>query len=295
MKGIFTRPAHLLLLLWACLGCLACATAPKAMAPGLLYAAPTVTYLRDCPRYDCQVVAEIYNTDELTVLERGDQGWWRVESRRDGKAGWIQRSLLSASPVRAEHFYITPHAVPLRDAPGQEVFSRKMLKHGDQVQKIAEQGGWWRVLVEKDKSLGWIPAKTVSARPPGLASSDLDAGKPAEISVPPPAAEPAPLYVASANLKLHVLPMDSSPVVRVLKINDQVERISQAGSQWLKVRFKETGAEGWAPARFLKDSPVTAKTHIIPQRREKPPKKATKPDQPGPDPFQLEHLEPEAM
>jgi uncharacterized protein YgiM (DUF1202 family) len=243
-------------------------------------------------------VAEIYSTDELIVLERGDQGWWRVQSQRDEKTGWTQRDLLSKSPVGAEDYYITPHAVPLRDAPGQDVTSRKMLMHGDKVQKIAEQNGWWRVLAEKDKSLGWIPAKTVSPTPPGQQRSGQDdgqtAGKAAETSVPAPAARPSSLYVAAASLNLHVLPLRSSQVVKVLKINDKVEKVSQAGSQWLKVRYSDTGAEGWALAQYLKDSPVTAKTQIIPQIPRSP-KRSLPPTQVSPDPFKSEDLEPEAM
>jgi uncharacterized protein YgiM (DUF1202 family) len=294
----FIRLSNLILSVCACLCCLSCATAQKPAESGLFYSIPPVTYLRDCPNYDCQAVAEIYSTDELIVLERNDQGWWRVESQRDQKTGWTQRDLLSKSPVRAQHYYITPHAVPLRDAPGQDVTSRKMLMHGDKVQKIAEQNGWWRVLVEKDKSLGWVSAKTVSATPPGEQIRDQeegkDADKAAESAVQAPTARPAYLYVAAASLNLHVLPLLSSQVVKVLKINDKVEKISQAGSQWLKVRYSDTGAEGWAPAQYLKDSPVTAKTHIIPERGRSP-KKAPSPTQVSPDPFKSEDLEPEAM
>ena len=292
------RPLNLVLSVWTCLGLLACAAYQKPVESGLFYSIPTVTYLRDCPNYDCQAVAEIYSTDELLVMERGDHGWWRVQSRRDQKMGWMQGDLLSPNPVRAQDYFITPHAVPLRDAPGQDVISRKMLAHGDKVQKIAEHNGWWRVLAEKDKSLGWIPAKTVSATPPGQQTVTRDdgpkPGKAAEPAVPAPAAKTSSLYVATASLNLHVLPLYSSSVIKVLKINDKVEKISQAGSQWLKVRYGETGAEGWAPAKYLKDSPVTAKTQIIPRGKSLPKKKPS-PDEVSPDPFKSEELEPEPM
>lgn len=284
---------------WACLCCLSCAPAQKSVTTGVFYSIPAVTYLRDCPSYDCQAVAEVYSKDELAVLERNDQGWWRVESQRDQKTGWTQRDLLSANPVKAEHYYITPHAVPLRDAPGQDVTSRKMLLHGDKVQKIAQQNGWWRVLVEKDRSLGWVPAKTLSATPfggqtDGQDTQGRDAGKPAESAVQVAAAQPVYLYVAAASVNLHVLPLLSSKVVKVLKINDKVERMSQSGAQWLKVRYSDTGAEGWAPAQYLKASPVTAKTQIFLERRPLK-KKAPSPPPVAPEPGESEEVEPEPM
>ncbi len=288
------RFASLFLLAGACLCCLSCATAPKPVEPELFYSIPAVTYLRDCPNYDCQPVAEIYSADELMVLERGDQGWWRVQRQHDEKTGWTQRHLLSPSPVRAEYYYITPHAVPLRDNPGRDATFRKMLAYGDKVLKIAEHDGWWRVLAEQDKSLGWVPAKSVSATPLGQQVSGGDAGQAPEVPAPTPAVKPSRYYVAAASLTLHILPLQSSQVVKVLKINDQVEKISQAGAQWLKVRYVDSGAEGWAQARYLKDSPVTAKTQIIPQKGRSP-KKGASPSQVGPDPFKTENLEPEAM
>lgn len=292
------RFANTLFLAGACLCSLSCATAPKPVESGLFYSIPAVTYLRDCPNYDCSAVAEIYTTDELIVLERNDQGWWRVQRQHDEKTGWTQRDLLSPSPVRAEDYYITPHAVPLRDSPGRDAAFRKMLAYGDKVQKIAEHNGWWRVLAEKDKSLGWVPAKSVSATPPGQETvgqkAGQDAAKSGEASAPPPAVKPSRYYVAAASLNLHILPLQSSQVVKVLKINDQVEKISQAGAQWLKVRYVDSGAEGWAQAQYLKDSPVTAKTQIIPERR-RTPKKGPSPASVGPDPFKSEELEPEAM
>ena len=76
------------------------------------------------------------------------------------------------------------------------------------------------------------------------------------------------------------------PLVKVLKLNDKVEKISQSGSDWFKIRYLDTGAEGWALAHCLKGSPVTDKNQIVtPEKRS--PKKVKK--------FQSKPLEPEGM
>jgi uncharacterized protein YgiM (DUF1202 family) len=277
--------------------CVSCAALQEPPAVPLFYAIPAVTYLRECPNYDCQAVAEIYHTDELTVLEKNSQGWWRVQSRRDQKTGWTQGDLLSKNLIPPQEYYITPHAVPLRDSPGQEVISRKMLASGDKVQKIAEQNGWWRVLVDKDKAIGWIPAKTASATALGQPAKDLNEGKEASKAAeaappPPPAVKSSYYFVAAASLDLHIVPFESSRVVKSLKINDKVEEIARSGPDWVKVRYLDSGAEGWAQTRFFKDTPVTARTQIVTPKKRSQKNGAKKT---SPDPFKSETYEPEGM
>ena len=137
-----------------------CSTNTKTV--DFYYCISTVTYLRDCPNYDCQVVTEIYNADKVRFLEKNDSGWWRVQSLRDQKIGWTQRDLLSNVYIISKTYYVVVDELPLRDSPGEDIVSRKFLGYGDEVKKIAEKDGWWRVLAEKDKVIGWIPAKMVS-------------------------------------------------------------------------------------------------------------------------------------
>jgi uncharacterized protein YgiM (DUF1202 family) len=265
----------------------------------IFYSIPTVTYLRECPDYDCAVVAEIYNADQVQVLAKNQAGWWKVQSDRDQKIGWTQRDLLSETPLSVKNYYIAVEGVPLRNSPSKDVVSRTLLARGDKFQKIAEREGWWRILVEKDKSLGWIPAASASEERPEEAGPEKDKraepGKTVPAPAPtPPLPQPNLYYVAAESLNLNLIPFSDSEVVKVLRINDKVEKISQSGTDWLKVRYLESGAEGWAPARFFKDSPVTAKTQIVP-KKETPRKKSRAQKQPTPDPFKSETLEPEAM
>lgn len=253
------------------------------------YSIPTLSYLRDCPGYDCQVVGEIYNANEVRFLEKNEAGWWRVQSLRDQKIGWIQGDLLSNVPLITKNYYVVADALPLRDSPGEDIVSRKLLDYGDEVHKIAEKDGWWRVLAEKDKSIGWIPAKMVSETRPEQPLEPEKTGEVSSTTAPPK----NPYYfVAADNLKLYIIPSIPSQVVKELKLNDKVEKISQSGSLWVKVRYPVTGAEGWAQARYFKDSPVIDKNQIVTGKK-KILKKAS--SQKNKKSGESESLEPEGM
>jgi len=266
----------------------ACATNNKVY---LFYSIPTISYLRESPNYDCPVVTELYNADTIKLLEKNDNGWWQVQSLRNDNIGWTQRDLLSNTPIIAQNYYVTVSDLPLRNSPRQDVISRTLLGYGDTVKKIAEKDGWWRILVEKDKSIGWIPATMASETQPeplGVEKPKIPASDKTDKG--PPASQPAPqlsyYFVAAGILDLYIIPFIPSQVVKVLKLNDKVEKISQSGSDWFKIRYLDTGAEGWALARFLKSSPVTDKNQIV-----TPEKKSSK----NVKKFKSEPLEPEGM
>jgi hypothetical protein len=257
----------------------------------LFYSIPTISYLREGPNYDSPVVTELYNADTVKLLEKNDSGWWQVKSFRNDNIGWTQRDLLSNTPIIAQNYYITVSELPLRNSPQQDVISRNLVGYGDTVKKIAEKDGWWRILVEKDKSIGWIPATMASETPP----EPLGAEKPkipasAKADKGSLASQPAPqlsyYFVATGSLDLYIIPFIPSQVVKVLKLNDKVDKISQSGTDWFKIRYLDTGAEGWALAHFLKSSPVTDKNQIVTPEK-KSPKKVKK--------FKSEPLEPEGM
>jgi uncharacterized protein YgiM (DUF1202 family) len=247
--------------------------------------------MRYCPGYDCQVVTEIYNANEVRFLEKNDAGWWRVQSQRDQKIGWIQGDLLSNVPLITKIYYVVVDELPLRNSPGEDIVSRKLLSYGDEVQKIAEKDAWWRVLAEKDKAIGWIPAKMVSETRQELSIGPEKSG---EISSKTPLPKTSYYFVAAENLKLYIIPSIPSQIVKELKLNDKVEKISQSGSLWVKVRYPMTGAEGWAHARYFKDSPVTNKNQIVTGKK-KILKKASSSSQQSKKSGESESLEPEGM
>jgi uncharacterized protein YgiM (DUF1202 family) len=308
------------------LSVLLCSCAVTEKKVDFFYSVPTVSYLREGPAYDRPVVTEIYNADKVKLLEKNDAGWWQVQSIRDQKIGWTQRDLLSENPLISKSYYVKMDGLPLRDSPNEDIVSRRLLEYGDQVKKIADKGDWWRVLVEKEKAIGWIPAAMATetppqpmqqsekmaagcvschgdgcARAPGQMPEDhLARVNPKQSSVKPEGApetlcpaKPAYYFVAAENLKLYLIPSIPSQVVKVLKLNDKVEKISQSGSIWIKIRYLNTGVEGWAFARYLRDTPVTEKNQIVTDKK-KSLKKASSPSPQTQGPTS-ESIEPEGM
>jgi hypothetical protein len=285
---IFFRKTELFIIILLVLFLNACAMNNKI---DLFYSIPTISYLREYPNYDCPVVTELYNADKVKLLEKNDNGWWQVQSLRNENIGWTQRDLLSNTPIISQNYYITVSDLPLRNSPQQDVISRNLLDYGDTVKKIAGNDGWWRILVEKDKSIGWIPATMASETPPeplGVEKPKIPASDKNDKGSP--ATQPAPqlsyYFVAAGSLNLYLIPFIPSQVVKVLKLNDKVEKISQSGYDWLKIRYLDTGAEGWALAHLLKGSPVTDKNQVVTPEK-KSPKKGKK--------FKSKPLEPEGM
>jgi uncharacterized protein YgiM (DUF1202 family) len=264
----------------------ACATPHQP--PAVYYSIPTVSYLRETPQYDSLVVAELYAADQVKFLNKSD-GWWQVQSLRNEKIGWTQRDLLSENPLITQDYYIIVEGLPLREAPSEDVRSRNLLSAGDLVQKIDQKDGWWRVLVQKDKTIGWIPAKMASEtwpEPPSAGATSKAPGKAAP--------ETGQYFVAAETLPMYSLPLMTSQVVKLLVLNSKVVKIAQQGPEWVKIRYLDTGAEGWAQARYLKDSPVTKKNQIVTSEK-KSRKKGQVRKSTGKEPPEPKGLEPEGM
>ncbi len=264
--------------------------------PEVYYTVPPVTYVREFPGYASRNVGTVYHGEQVTVLSQiEDEDWCRVQTSA-GQQGWIQRALLSPVPLQAEIFFVQASAVPLRPEPHQEVISRQMLPRGAKVIKLAEdKQGWLRVLVEKDKSLGWLPADSVAPHPPAAAAAPA---QPSEKGAAEKASSTAPgpkqLFVAVNSLELHLLPLFSSEVVKVLQFNDKVQEISQSGPKWRKVKFPETGVQGWTLASYLAESAQTAPKAASGRKKKAPSSLRRRGPKTKPSP-QPEDLDPEVM
>jgi uncharacterized protein YgiM (DUF1202 family) len=271
----------------------------------LYYIIPSVTYFRDSPGYASANVATVYRGQQVKVLSRIADNWCQVEALPSGQVGWMQYPLLSPVPIPTVTYTVTATEVPLRDGPQKEAVTRRVLSKGDKVRKLSEnQQGWWWVLVEKDESLGWLPGNALSEQgeavaPTGQPTAPSGVGS-AGAAVSPPSAPPPYLYVAVTNLDLHLLPLLSSQVVKSLKFNDKVEKVAESGAEWLKVRYPETGAQGWAKAPTLSQSPSQTPKVYPPSRKKRSLKKSRRakpaePETPQPETPQPEEVAPEAM
>jgi uncharacterized protein YgiM (DUF1202 family) len=228
----------LLTLLW--LSAWSCATAPVTPPDVYFYVSQEITYLKDSPGEAGNVLGLLFKGDKVERVEEGQTDWWRVKVRRSGQTGWVRKGLLSAKPVPTAFYYVNADTVPLRECPGSDCLPLQMLFRGEQVQRVAEgDQGWWRVLVIKGHSLGWVPAAVLTAR---YAETQQKSAR-------------NYYYVAVARLHLRAKPAPRSQVVRALKFNAQVEKLGESGA-WFKVRQSASGAVGWVLGRYLEKLPL---------------------------------------
>jgi uncharacterized protein YgiM (DUF1202 family) len=259
------------------------------------YAIPPVTYIREFPRYDSPNVATVYRGEQVVILSREADDWCHVQTVQGRQIGWIQRQLLSTVPIPTRIYFIQESRVALQDTPQKEGTSRKFLYRGDRVRKLSEnQEGWWWVLMEKGDSLGWVPATAVSEHEPKTASPIQAAGPSGKgdvgVKASPPPVSKQFFYIAIPYINLHRLPLVSSQVVKVLRFNDRVEKIDASGSKWLKIRYPDTGAEGWAYTPYLAESSLEA-PKVFPKKRTKvrPGRlKPAEPEKPQPGEIKIE-------
>lgn len=205
-------------------------------------------YLRDNPGYGGNVLGQLYKGDEVKVLDLRESGWWRIELLRSGQQGWVQKELLSPAPVRPVFYYVNRDSVPLLECPRNDCLRLQVLFRGDQVQRVAEgEGGWWHILAIKSRSLGWVPSELL-----------------AETIQETRARQQRPYYyVKRVRVRLRAKPSTNSEIVRVLKFNDQVQKIEE-GPGWFKVRQPSSGAVGWIAIPDLDPLPGVSPARALP-------------------------------
>jgi uncharacterized protein YgiM (DUF1202 family) len=179
-----------------------------------------MTYLRDCPGYDCGVVSEVYGGDWVVVLDHNNFGWDRVQLDRTGAIGWISADLLSYSPGPAS-FYVSLNTVYMRGCADYNCSPVELLHRGDQVNRLNQESrGWWRVRSIRTGQTGWIPAAALSI------------------------------------LALRSGPSTSHRILTTLNLNNQVELVGSGVGGWLQVRDTRTNIIGWVYGRYVEAFPV---------------------------------------
>ena len=249
------------------LACSCAGTTVVKPPEGPFFVTPEITYLLDSPGYAGNVLAPLYRGDKVELVDAGESAWWQVDLQRSGQRGWVRKELLSPDPVAGVFYFVKMETVPLRECPRSDCMPLQLLFRGDQVQRVeAGDQGWWRVLAVNSRSLGWVPAAALTERREDVQQKQLR--KPY-------------YYVAVRKLVLRAKASDRSEVIRILSLNDQVEKIGET-KDWLNVRQPSTGAVGWVLGRYLKTLPV-----ILPPRvgvgvgvGAPPPKKKPGPSQP---------------
>jgi SH3-like domain-containing protein len=221
-----------------------CAKPELKPVAGPFYVTQQITYLLASPEYGAKVLNPLYRGDKVERLDGGESTWWRVVLLRSGQTGWVQKELLSPDPIAAVFYYVREESSPLLECPRNDCLPLQLLSRGDQVQKIKEGDvGWWRVMAVQSRSLGWMRAAVLTDSMEEVQQKQ---------------ASKAYYYVAVLKLSLRAIPSNHAQIVRVLKFNDQVQKLAEVKG-WLKVRQPSTGAVGWVRGRdletFLLNSP----------------------------------------
>jgi uncharacterized protein YgiM (DUF1202 family) len=248
----------------------ACAKAPVVKSPqGPFSVATELTYLLDSPGNGGNVLSPLYKGDKVDRVDDGDSSWWRVKLQRSGQTGWIRKELLTSEPVGTVFYYVNEDTLPLLECPRSDCLPLLFLYRGEQVQRVEEGGsGWWRVLVPKSHSFGWVRASAVTEH--------IEDTRQNRIRQPY-------YYVAVRKLILRAQPAKGGEVIRTLGFNDQVQKIGET-KDWFKVRQPSSGALGWVLSRDLDSLPLRSP-------RGMPAKKEVKPFKPTEEP----HVEPDFM
>ena len=252
------RPRHylkavLLTLMVLTLACACAAPGPSSAPAVYYYVSPTTSYLRDCPSYECTIVATVYSGDRVELLDRNDYGWSRTRLAHSGAVGWIPTDLLSYSPMPAT-YYVASTTAYLRDCADYNCRTLELLTRGDRIEKLDQDNrGWWRVMSFKTRTQGWIQASAVSPTP-----------------------GPPFYYVAISGLNLRAGPSTGTRVLTSLGLNDKVEMLEQSPTGWSQVRDLRTGAIGWVASNYLETFPVSY-PKAAPRKR-RAPSKDTEPE-----------------
>ena len=222
----------------------ACSCAPTHVvkAPeGPFYVTPEITYLLDSPGHGGNVLGPLYKGDKVEMVDAGESPWWQVKLQRSGQVGWVRQELLSSDPVATVFYYVNEDTLPLLECPRADCLPLHLLFRGEQVRRVEEgDRGWWRVLVVKSHSLGWVPASALTEH--------IEDTRQKQIRKPY-------YYVAVRKLILRANPSNRGQVIRTLRFNDQVQKIGET-KDWYQVRQPSTGALGWVLSRDLENLPL---------------------------------------
>ncbi len=233
-----------------------CAQIPVVKAPeGPFFVTPEITYLLDSPGHGGKVLGPLYKGDKVELVDAGKSPWWQIKLQRSGQVGWIRQELLSSGPVATVFYYVNEDTLPLLECPRPDCLPLHLLFRGEQVRRVeAGDRDWWRVMVVKTHSLGWVPASVLT--------ENIEDTRQKQIRKPY-------YYVAVRKLILRANPSNRGQVIRTLQFNDQVQKIGETKG-WYQVRQPSTGALGWVLSRDLVTLPLILPRGVPTKNEPKP-------------------------
>ncbi|MBK8023382.1 MAG: SH3 domain-containing protein [Chloroflexi bacterium] len=230
------------------------------------------TNLRTGPGTRFEIVGQLAEEDEVSVLGRDAQGGWLYVRTAQALNGWLPAFALELStavdimdlalvdpdtvstPTPGSSVFIETYGrVNVRSGPGVAYGVVARLDVGDRAEATARSsaGNDWLLIVLDEETSGWIAFFTVNVF--GDATE-------LPILIPDAASEtlvtPQSLARALFNVRLHEEPSLDSPLVVIIPFGRRVTPLARTeDGAWLLIGFDET--EGWGAAElFLLDSEI---------------------------------------
>ncbi len=141
---------------------------------------PTVFYyvnenslpLLEAPASDSASLQLLFRADKVQRVATGDQGWWRVLALKSRALGWVPAGALTdkleeAKQVkpRKPYYYVAVRKLELRGLPFDQGAVVRTLEFNDQVQKIGEAEGWFKVRQPASGAVGWLRSHQLETLP----------------------------------------------------------------------------------------------------------------------------------
>ena len=127
--------------------------------------------LLECPRNDCIPLQLLFWGDVVQKIEEGEQGWWRVLAIKGRSLGWVQASALTKENPKARqqprrlYYYVAIRELVLRAQPSPKGEAIRTLRFNNQLQKLDETKGWFKVRQPSSGAVGWVFSRDLEPMP----------------------------------------------------------------------------------------------------------------------------------
>lgn len=128
--------------------------------------------LLECPRSDCIALQLLFRGDQVQRVEEGQAGWRRVLVVKSRSIGWVPAAALTQRIEEAQqkqtgkpYYYVAVPKLSLRAKPSNRGEVIRTLQFNNQVQKLGETEGWFKVRQPSSGAVGWVLSRDLETQP----------------------------------------------------------------------------------------------------------------------------------
>ncbi len=128
--------------------------------------------LLECPRSDCIALQLLFRGDQVQRVEEGEAGWRRVLVVKSRSIGWVPAEALTQRIEDAQqkqpgkpYYYVAVPKLNLRAKPSNRGDVVRTLQFNNQVQKLGETEGWFKVRQPSSGAVGWVISRDLETQP----------------------------------------------------------------------------------------------------------------------------------